>query len=384
MKKPYIAFSLFFTLFLSSCQSYRLQYIEDFYIENGKEEVGPYRYLYEETFERGWFPFACGLTAFFYGGACWLYFTTNANHVRKLEYNAEENLNRILGDTEPLLSWKNYRNVRTRQVAQPPRLRIYDPEGNTLIRGEAENLSPLDPEKLFPEGTVIQDVSDSVHEPAPESEDTESEEMPPLQNTKEPSIYDESYNYMALHLGLLSGSAIVKSRAEDETGSYDVASGSNQAQLWELRIRNLPPNGFYWSFSPSLSRQRLTIKDFESNIPLIDTETSVDIPVVISDPRTEQTIEQFKNSYILTIERIGLLIGAGYSTHFKLKEQVDKSFFSFDGGAWVSSIDYFRNKVEFQTMEVERSSFQFLSGFRFEGNGYINFPKQKLALGAHI
>lgn len=360
--------------------TYRLQYEESFSLVNAdeasipKKKYGPFRYLYEENFEKGyWFPISCSVTFWLYGGACWLYLLPSDGDKAALEAHATQKLDQLIGDKMKRADSDHHIwNLNKVNRHLPPRLRLFDPSGQTILRGEAEEIQSVS------EGFWVKTSDDAW--------DSEKETSSPAQDQvmidhPDRTDYDETYSYQSLQLSYLSGHARVRSDITEGGLTSTIASGSVDHTIYEFRTRMLPPNGWFWSFSPTLRSQHLIIKDFESYLPLFESEDSLDIPIVISDPATQQVNAKFVNEYGVGLRSYGVLVGGGYSRHFKVKNGSD--FWSFNAAGWASAVDYLQTEVEFQNRKIEKSYFAFLKTYRFDFDAFYNILPFRLALGFH-
>lgn len=335
-------------------------------------EFGPYIYLYEETLATpDWFPWVCGLTGIYYGGACWLYSTfPNSDEQESFIQRARKSLSLLTGEYKPYDSESVVINNGITNTDLPGRLRVFDAFDNTIIRGRIRDFKTSKSQVFFGSKDKIDDSGQTGYEDGA---------VVKLAN-RQP--YQQDYSYSAAQIGVLSGIAEVKSKVKENGINYTLASGLVKTNIYHFRSRTLPKDGFYWSYGPQYSYQSLNIGDFSDQLPLTESSTEEDIPVVISDPNTQNVIENYTNSYAVRLQSIGVLVGGGFSFHYKRKN--DPNFWAHDGGVWLNAINYFQSKVGFQNREVKKDYFAFLSGASLEWNSYYNWTKSKIALGFHV
>lgn len=353
--------------FTLSCSSYRVQYYELFYIDDAETVHGPYEYEYEETFSHGWYQWACAFTFIWYGGACWLLSYPHKEDELALMKRARDKLDTLLGPYDLLEGNYQIAGVGQGKASIPPRLRINNSDWTIIARGEAAKINSMSPKHWFTaEKELGEDKTDEYFDDGG-------------YNEPEP---DSKYSYSALQLSLLNGTAEVRSTVSENGRSYTVAAGQVKHKVYELRTRSLPVSGVYWSFSPVYTRHSLNISDFDSGPILQSSFSSEDVPVVISNPSDQTVIDRYTNSYDVSIQNAGVLVGVGFGQHFKREGQ--PNFWSVDGGVWVGAVNYFQNDVSYQSRDVKNSYFDFLSGGRVDLNAFLNLTAYRLALGLHF
>ncbi|HYX33939.1 MAG TPA: hypothetical protein VE954_12555 [Oligoflexus sp.] len=368
-------------LLANSCSTYRLQYEEQFSLVESagpdipEQKYGPYRYLYDETFEKGiWFPISCAFTFYFYGGACWLYLMSSDEDKNTVQAHATQKLTRLIGEKLEKTDSKTYiinRNSSNREL--PPRLRVFNPAGETVLRGEAETINSV------PEGFWAS-VHDNAWDPLGDVESAQRQSQLPIVDDSLPN-FDDRFSYQAFQLSYFQGHADVASRVEEDGTGTTIAAGRVEHEVFEFRTRYLPPNGWFWSFSPTYRSQRLKIKDLAGHLPLFESDDSIDIPVVISDPATQQVVPHYVNEYGVGLRSTSIFVGGGYSRHFKLKDK--QNFWSYTAAAWVSAVDYLQTEVAFQNRKIHKSYFSALESYRLDADVYYNMLSSRFALGFH-
>lgn len=338
-------------------------------------------YRYGESFSMDYLPIWCGVSAVFYGGACWLYLAAPFyGDMPVVSDNAMKNLKMVLGNRKFTVAEEEV--ILGGYYDATPTYELRSPDYAFALRGDA-------PPK---EGPIF--IDDLLTDHAA-YEDTESSEKPDdLGGKKEPygieakppvplapEIY---YTYKGLQLGLHSGTAKVESYVEENGERYVVASGEVRHDLVSIAWRSLQEPGFYWSLSPQYSYERLVISDFAASLPEVEVAGSENIPVVVTDPRTRQRIslDEYINSYTIYIQSTNLMGGAGFIK--RSAYQKNQPFWSLDGGLWVGLLHYFWNKIEFQNRTVKKQYLKAFGGLYGELNWYYNFPSYLSAIGLHL
>lgn len=360
---PRVFLAGFFCLLVGGCTTYRLQYVENFFPDEATQaeaegtDSQPYRYLYEESYDQPfWFPWSCGLTFWAYGGSCWLYFFTYESDRDDVRDKGHAKLESLLG-RKPLLVSSGVRNLRSVNRLYPPRIRIFDPDERTLVQGEA---------------AAIQTWSDTG-----KGEKTKPLIAPAVKS----DIYDFNFSFESLQFAVHNGLASVQSHVKEDGVESEVAAGEVPYQGIELKTYILPKNGLFWSWVPYAVTQNLEIKDFSSNLRLFQSPGSTDIPVVISNPKDGTIITNYVNSYRVGLNTIGILLGGGWSRHWKLKNETN--FWSISASAWVSTIDYTKTSVRFSSREAHKSYFAALQSYQGNLDAYYNILPWKVAIGFH-
>ncbi len=81
-------------LVLTSCSSVRLRSESVIQLENGQSAT----HDFEKSYDLGSIPVLCGVSAIFFGGACWYYLVLpTVNQKTELRQDADRDLERILG-----------------------------------------------------------------------------------------------------------------------------------------------------------------------------------------------------------------------------------------------------------------------------------------------
>jgi hypothetical protein len=119
-----IASTLVIALFLSSCTSIRMQYDAELKTEDGRTGS----YVYQKSYDTSSIAVFCGLSAIFFGGACWYYTVMptvpQENQTRK---DALKNLDSLLKDSNyevvsshtDKIGWSGEREVSDLQFPNP-------------------------------------------------------------------------------------------------------------------------------------------------------------------------------------------------------------------------------------------------------------------------
>jgi len=359
---------------MSGCATYRLQYEEGFLpIEDEQTATGdrdPYIYLYEESYSKpAWFIWGCGLTFWYYGGICWFHHMSHRKDVEDIQEKGHKKLLTLFGTKKKIeTTHTQVTNFKSENRHLPPRLRVFDPAGNTIVRGEANKIQNVPPEIWLSQGKVDQKLA------------KESREKPYL-NLEEPNPYDSEFTYRSLRIGFHEGNASVRSHITEAGNRSTIAAGSMPYQMLEIRTHDLAKNGWFWSWAPNLSSQRLKIEDFTSGLPLYQSSEAYDIPVVISNPNDQSLIANYVNTYQISLQTTGLMVGGGFSKHWKLKGE--NNFWSLSAMGWLSVVDYMQAKVEFNSREVRKSNFAAFQSYQLDFDAYYNIRAWNLAIGFH-
>lgn len=347
---------------LTSCTTYRLNYVasvtleSDRTAENDSEDPPQYLYKYGESFSNSFLGFGCPLTVIAYGGLCWMYAGLPwASDDQAATENAHKNLDKIFGPGKYTLSDEQV--IKTGYDQQEPRYLLYDHNSEVISRGTPENATPIVEIDLKKRPLITDEVA---------------LEAPRLQ-----------YEFWGLELKAFSGTASVRSSVTENGLDYTVAAGDVDHEYAEVVLGQPQNAGFFWGIMPNYSYHKMAIKDFASYLPIIEIANTDNIPIVVTDPKTKQTIaiEDYTNSYNIKIQNMGLLVGAGYG--IKGPYEHGKPSWSLSGGLWLAAVQYFWTHVEYEHRDEKIQYFDFFNGYRFELNAYYNIPRWSSAIGVH-
>ncbi len=369
-------FLLIASLFMSSCTTYRLQYEESFHlVEKGQEtsdDPSPYVYLYEESYAKpAWVTWGCGLTFIWYGGLCWFYLKSHSNDVLDIKEKGHQKLVKLLDGRKSQTMDSTVTNFKSTNRHLPARLRVFNPEGETIIRGEAARIVSVPSEVWTSQDNTRMDQGPD------EADETDTNYL----SHEEPEAFDTNYTYRSYRLGLHSGQAEVRSQVTENGLRSTIASGSSPLEIIELRTHDLARNGWFWTWAPYASSQSLKIEDFSGNLPLYQSTDGYDIPVVISDPNDQSVITNYANTYKVGLQTMGLMLGGGISHQTKLKGATE--FWSISATAWFSAVDYMKTRVQYNSREVHKSQFAVLQSYQLDLDAYYNIVSWRLAIGLH-
>lgn len=111
-----IASALVIALFLSSCTSIRMQYDAELKTEDGRTGS----YVYQKSYDTSSIAVFCGLSAIFFGGACWYYVVmptvpqenqTSKDALTHLDALLKDSNYEIVSSHTDKISWSSEREV---------------------------------------------------------------------------------------------------------------------------------------------------------------------------------------------------------------------------------------------------------------------------------